>query len=76
VVSSVGQDKTVEALDKDLVRFIEVLTLYHSSRGLSRAKPTLALNSPTERLIIRHKSRGSWFFVRKKIISLGVGYHA
>jgi hypothetical protein len=46
-VSSVGQDKKVESLDKDLMRFIEVLTLYHSSRGFSTAQLTLALSTLT-----------------------------
>lgn len=61
-VSSVGQDKKFEALDKDLMRFVEVLTLYHSSRGLSTAQLTLALNNPTAK--VDHAAQKPIFMVR------------
>jgi hypothetical protein len=61
-VSSVGQDKKVESLDKDLMRFVEVLTLYHSSRGLSTAQLTQALSTP--KVKVDHAAQKPIFMVR------------
>lgn len=76
-ISSKGQDKKVEALDKTLMRFVEVLTLYHSSRGLSTAQFTQAfsklavkLEEPTRKplFMVRYQTEKECFIGREDLM--------